>query len=289
MLTGDDMKELIKRFFTSEDKQNISEITQMEFDNILSTIPEQVWSAAHSADKHIVSRYDEVGLHIIRCILAQRIYEHRVAKYIKPSYKEYDQFMEEGYVTISDFDKQRDAEKFNALMEVITLGTHTKTNWNTRVDVGGEYDIQHTLHIDTFHPAFKAFTYNNAVTPDEGPFAFVPGTHKNSLGKLKLLYNTSNNRTKAILDEKLERSQDHERWTESFRLDLGTTNCIDDDSINSKLASYNLPAEELVLGDANTLIIADTSGLHRKYPAKTGHKRETGRFVLPRLNPFKID
>ena len=39
-------------------------------------------------------------------------------------------------------------------------------------------DPQTDLHIDTFHPTVKAFYFLTDVADDEGPFVYVPGSHR---------------------------------------------------------------------------------------------------------------
>lgn len=44
----------------------------------------------------------------------------------------------------------------------------------------GTADPQTDLHMDTFHPIAKAWLFLHDVTPDDGPFKFVPGSHRPS-------------------------------------------------------------------------------------------------------------
>ena len=44
-----------------------------------------------------------------------------------------------------------------------------------------------------------------------------------------------------------------------------------------------------VVGEKNTVILADTSGFHRRHPLSKGKIRKTGRLVLNRPNPFELN
>ncbi len=43
---------------------------------------------------------------------------------------------------------------------------------------GGRTDPQTDLHMDTFHPIAKAWLFLHDVSPEDGPFRFVPGSHR---------------------------------------------------------------------------------------------------------------
>ena len=45
-------------------------------------------------------------------------------------------------------------------------------------DQGISTDPQTRLHMDTFHPTMKAWLFLEDVAADEGPFTYVPGSHK---------------------------------------------------------------------------------------------------------------
>src|SRR3546814_16806051 len=42
----------------------------------------------------------------------------------------------------------------------------------------GPDDPQTALHSDTFHPTMKAWFFLHDVADDEGPFQYVPGSHR---------------------------------------------------------------------------------------------------------------
>lgn len=43
---------------------------------------------------------------------------------------------------------------------------------------GNEPDPQETLHADSFHSSLKAWLFFNPVNANEGPFTYVPGSHR---------------------------------------------------------------------------------------------------------------
>ena len=48
--------------------------------------------------------------------------------------------------------------------------------------VSGPGDPQCVLHADTFHPTVKAWLFLTDVAEDEGPFTYVPGSHRATPG-----------------------------------------------------------------------------------------------------------
>ena len=53
-----------------------------------------------------------------------------------------------------------------------------QTIFGAGADHGKSSDPQTRLHMDTFHPTMKAWLFLEDVAPDEGPFTYVPGSHK---------------------------------------------------------------------------------------------------------------
>jgi len=101
---------------------------------------------------------------------------------------------------------------------------NTQTNENTR-----------TYHVDAFIREFKSFVYLDDVDPGNGPFAYVKGSHKDHLRRLR---------------KQIVGNGEGESPTTFFPEDLGS-------SINNEVA---------VNGEAGTMILADVRGLHRGTP-----------------------
>jgi len=269
------MIELINRFITKEDELLISETTNEEFDLLVNSI--ENWNNFNNGSKHIITPHDKLGMHLLRCLLSERIIDFNRDKFLSEKYDEYDFFRENGYVVISG-NKMNIIEK---LYKHLHFSKNVPLRFNILHDKGGKEDIQHGLHVDTFHSTIKIIGYDNNVTIKNGPFTYVVGTHKNTKQKLKWLYDVST-----------YRSIENNDYCDSFRLVdeyKSWRTCKDDDVINSVLHKYDLPEETLFEYKKNNYIIVDTSGLHRKYPSKKGHDRITKRcMVRPRPNPFGV-
>ena len=110
-----------------------------------------------------------------------------------------------------------------------------------------EPDPQTVFHSDTFHPTAKAWLFLVDVGMDDGPFAYVPGSHRVTERRLGWEYQQS-------LDAR--ESSDCMHGEGSFRVD------------EDVLPSLELPPPERFAVPANTLIIADTSGFHARTPSR---------------------
>lgn len=124
-------------------------------------------------------------------------------------------------------------------------------------------DPQTDLHADTFHSTVKCWLFLHDVGEDDGPFAYVPGSHRLTPERLDWEYQQSITARTA---------PGHHRFG-SFRVqpdmlaDLG----------------YGQPRRMAV--KANTLVIADTFGFHARSPSD----RKTTRVEINgnlRRNPF---
>ncbi len=125
-------------------------------------------------------------------------------------------------------------------------------------------DPQTMLHADTFHPTSKAWLFLHDVGVDDGPFAYVPGSHRLTEKRLQWEYEQS---LTASLDTRSHHAQG------SFRIDA------------EGLAALDLPPPMPVAVAANTLVVADTFGFHGRTPSS----RPTMRVELHghmRRNPF---
>jgi hypothetical protein len=106
---------------------------------------------------------------------------------------------------------------------VLVFQHNTKSNANTRY-----------YHVDVFSKEFKSFLYLDDVDTGNGPFAYLRGTHRSHLRRLK----------KQIVGNK-EGAE-----TSFYERDLGPL----------------LEREVAITGSAGTLILADVRGFHRGTP-----------------------
>jgi len=127
----------------------------------------------------------------------------------------------------------------------------------------GDADPQTALHADTFHPTVKAWFTLTDVAPDEGPFTYVPGSHRITPGRAEW------EKAKSVAIA----SEDRLSGRGSFR--------VREDELPAM--GYSPPVALAV--PANCLIVADTGGFHARGPSV----RESTRveiWAYGRRNPF---
>jgi hypothetical protein len=125
-------------------------------------------------------------------------------------------------------------------------------------------DPQTDLHIDTFHPTVKAFYFLTDVAEDEGPFVYVPGSHRLTDARLKWEYEQS------IL---AAASKDRLSSRGSLRASA------------EEITRMGFRAPRAFAVPANTLVIADTVGFHaRGFSARPSVRVEI--WTYGRRNPF---
>ncbi|MEM9632179.1 MAG: phytanoyl-CoA dioxygenase family protein [Pseudomonadota bacterium] len=128
----------------------------------------------------------------------------------------------------------------------------------------GERDPQTVFHSDTFHATSKCWYFVSDVTEGDGPFTYVPGSHRMTAERL---------------------SWEHERAVSA---------CSGERTMHT-LGSFRITDEELaVLGycepvklivPANTLVVADTHGFHARSRSEKPTIR-LGIYGSLRRNPF---
>ncbi len=104
-------------------------------------------------------------------------------------------------------------------------------------------DPQTDLHLDTFHPSVKAFYFLTDVAEDEGPFTYVPGSHR-------------------LTPERL-------RWEheQSIAAATGANRLAARGSLRAtpaEIAAMGYGAPRPLAAPANTLVVADTVGFHAR-------------------------
>ena len=247
-------------------------------------------------------RLNRLGLHTARFALAHRIAERRrrrLARHIDPALRA--AFDADGYVVVPDF---LPTDQFAALQTVL-LGREAEcretvqgTTVTRRIPIGaddlralpqlrdllssdrwlgvlhygaasratpqyylqtifpdacpGDPDPQTVLHADTFHPTMKAWYYLADVAADGGPFSYVAGSHRATPQRLA--------------------------WERARSLALPSA----DDMLSSRgslragpddLEAMGLAAPTDLPVRANTLIVADTGGFHRRAHAANPRPR----------------
>lgn len=129
---------------------------------------------------------------------------------------------------------------------------------------GNEPDPQETLHADSFHASLKAWLFFNPVNEADGPFTFVPGSHRFTPERLGW------ERERSLADP---RAIDRLSARGSPRIGA------------DRLASLGLPQPRALAVPANTLVVADTVGFHKRGAAQQpGERVELWSYA--RRNPF---
>lgn len=125
-------------------------------------------------------------------------------------------------------------------------------------------DPQTHLHADTFHPTMKAWYFLTDVAEDEGPFCYVPGSHRITPERLAW---------EKAKSEAAPHGIDHLSARGSLRI------------TPDEVAALGLPPAQSFAVPANTLIVADTFGFHaRGLAARPSCRIEI--WAYGRRNPF---
>lgn len=130
--------------------------------------------------------------------------------------------------------------------------------------VDGAVDPQKTLHSDTFHPTMKSWYFLDDVDARNGPFTYVPGSHRLSWARLKWEYHKS-----------IAISSGADRYSGNGSLRLSGD--------DARVMSLETPRAFSV--PANTLVIANTHGFHCRGAAASQSSR-TELWAISRGNPF---
>lgn len=125
-------------------------------------------------------------------------------------------------------------------------------------------DPQTNLHADTFHPSVKAWLFLTDVAEDEGPFVFVPGSHRMTPERLAW---------EREMSIGVGESSDRYSARGSFRIQPG------------ELGQLGLAAPRAFAVPANTLVVADTVGFHARGLSVRPSKR-VEIWAYGRRNPF---
>jgi len=130
--------------------------------------------------------------------------------------------------------------------------------------VDGPADPQKNLHSDTFHPTMKSWYFLDECNSDNGPFTYLPGSQRLSMARLKWEYR------KSIT---IAKQGDNYSSNGSFR------------ATPEDLASMGMGEPIGLSVPANTLVIANTHGFHRRGDAAKRSMR-TEIWSISRSNPF---
>jgi hypothetical protein len=121
-------------------------------------------------------------------------------------------------------------------------------------------DPQRTLHRDTFHSTVKLWLFLDDVAAQDGPFEYVHGSHRMSWAR----YRWEHHKALAAVAS---------RGGGSFRIGL------------QELPTLGLPEPTAHPVRANTLVLADTRGFHRRGAGTPGATR-LALYANLRIRPF---
>lgn len=125
-------------------------------------------------------------------------------------------------------------------------------------------DPQEVLHADSFHSSLKSWLFLNPVAADEGPFCYVPGSHRFTPERLAWEQRRSLSDPRAI--DRLS-ARGSPRVT------------------TADLDAMNLPSAQSVAVPGNTLVVADMAGFHaRGASVRPGERVEIWSYA--RRNPY---
>jgi hypothetical protein len=133
----------------------------------------------------------------------------------------------------------------------------------------GADDPQCAIHSDTFHSTSKAWFFLHDVGPDDGPFFYVPSSHR--LTPQRLAWERAQSIAASRHDISQQEMRDHAEG--SFRIS------------RDDLKALGLPQPQAVAVKANTLVVADTFGFHGRTPSSRATQRVELYSTL-RRNPF---
>ncbi len=112
-------------------------------------------------------------------------------------------------------------------------------------------DVQKRLHRDTFQPALKVWYFLQEVRPEDGPLEYVVGSQRLGLGRLRWEHGRALRASRRGAPD----------TGGSFRIDAET------------LAELGLPKPTSLPVAANTLVIADVRGFHRRGSGRAAGRR----------------
>lgn len=127
----------------------------------------------------------------------------------------------------------------------------------------GGQDPQKRFHTDTFHPTMKCWFFIDEVTAENGPFTFIPTSNRLTFARLKSEYQ------KSVIGKDQENSYARK----------GSMRYTDEE-----LAALNLPEPLLFTVQPNTLVIANTFGIHKR--SESGKSTRLSIYGDSRTNPF---
>ena len=263
-----------------------------------------------SADRFVHSELNAQGLHVLRCMLAERVVDARRVAANVTAHPDYASFKRDGYL-IKDFSKLDNAGLADLLRMVSGYGDLAEAglpslDWTLRsvTASAATNDANTDLHVDSCMPSWKVWLYAEDIDASHGPLTYVRGSHHNSRAKMAWLQKISTDppalgagsygsfRIGQYGRAWDERDQSVELRPPYVADEDGVwrcANCLDEDE-----RDFGMPPRAGLVAPKLSLVIADVSGLHARGLAVAGAVRRT--FILAgddndggikRSNPFR--
>ena len=159
------------------------------------------------------------------------------------------------------------------LLEIVSAMTHVyaKTIANASIDVfqladesAPDNDVETVMHADLHSPTVKAFYYLNDVDEANGAFVYAKGSAKLSLARLRHEYDIS------VREAKLRRGDKDIPADALVARGPNVRNAV-----RAKHAQALRLVETPICGKANTLVIANNVGFHRRGDFTSRTPRQT--------------
>mmetsp|Transcript_28023 Transcript_28023/g.68115 ORF Transcript_28023/g.68115 Transcript_28023/m.68115 type:complete len:415 (-) Transcript_28023:313-1557(-) len=300
-------KKVVKKVLENEDYLNFFAATGHNIDDILEELSKEEDSVIReiaSNKKLVAHRLNAKGLHALRAVVGERIFQTLRKERGSVEHPLYEKFMRDGILVFPNIDRVNysipkqiyEIPGFREILDTVSGYTHhgEPAFHPFKTHVHFPDDVQFYLHVDTFHPIHKIFVFKE--TPiQNGPFHYVIGSHRNTEGKIRWLYDMSHNFTNSDAFENDRPGENMKMF--QFKTHGGSFRYPNYDPTNigkvqESLASYGMnPITPMVTGKGITLVVVDTSGFHSRGYAEPGMKRTAARYKgggqLPRKNTFR--
>lgn len=149
--------------------------------------------------------------------------------------------------------------RFKRLARIVTgKAMAPRRNWIYQTVNGDDTEIpdqQREFHRDTFFNCMKYWFFIDPVREEDGPFVYVPGSHKLTPERLAW----EEKKADAAVEARIQKNR--KGMTGSFRIE------------ESELAALGLPPAQSYPVPGNTLIVANVFGFHRRGDAVPGTDR----------------
>lgn len=279
-------KAAVRKFLSAEDERLFANATGVDVARLMDDAewdrmsPTTLLKIA-SGEKVLAHPLNRLGLHPLRALLAERMADSRRVRRGSTAHSHFQSLDTDGIVVIEYTDTDElecDADLLRAVSGYASVGD-TRFSERLSEDSRDETDIQLYMHVDTHMPTWKVWLFT-PTSMDHGPFHFVKGSHRNTLGKLRWLYE----RTSHLVVEPPPHGDTHTGpfadTTHGFHASIRFEgfDWAHPAAIAPHLQAYGFPPPTPIVTTAPlTLVIADTSAFHFRGLALPNRTRRSHR------------